>query len=351
MTAINDTTCTLPRRIVACPSSPQPVRGIGLIELMIALALGLVISGAIFSAFIASRDILRTTDNLARLHDDARVAFELLAREIREAGNTGCGNTLVANVLNNSGTNWWSNWESGSLIGYGGKSAAPAHPFGNATSDRVDDTEAILLRQGALSPVVITQHTPASAQFKVSQANHGFEPGDILMACDEQSAAIFQVTNSNQSNRTIVHNTGGGAPGNCSKDLGYPTNCAGNRKERTFASGGILSRYSAAFWYIGWNPQGGRSLYRLNHTNNNTPVEMARDVTQMQLAYLVSDRADPPANASSFVPADAVTDWNNVVAVRVTLTHQTQDKIGTDGLPITRTTQYTISVRNREYIP
>lgn len=337
-------TAVLPHR----RGAPMAVRGVGLIELMVALTLGLVLSGVIFGMFIASRDTLRTTENLVQLHDDARVAFELLAREIREAGATGCGTTSkVANVLNNPSSAWWANWSSGPLIGYGTTTDGP-RPFGSGVADRVRGTEAILIRRGNVSPVLITEHNPASAQFKVNQTNHGFDDGDIVMACDEQSAAIFQVTNSSQTNRTIVHNTGTGTPGNCSKDLGYPTNCSGNRKEKTFSAGGVLSSYSATFWYIGQNPRGGRSLYRMENT---TTDEMARNVTALQLAYLTSDRADPPQNASDFVSAGAVTDWDDVIAVRVTVTHQTQESIGTDGSPATRTTHYIVTVRNREYVP
>lgn len=323
-------------------------RGVGLIELMVSLALGLVVSGAVFGLFISNRDVLRTTENLARLHDDARVAFELLARDIREAGGNPCGANAVANVLNNAGNNWWSNWTEGTFVGYAGDTAAP-RTFGTNTADRIWGTDAFLVRHGTTTPVIITDHNPASAQFKVNITNHGIYDGDIVMACDSQSAAIFQVTNSNQINRTVVHNTGTGAPGNCSKDLGYPTNCNGNRKERTFAQGGLIAKYQAVFWYIGQNPVGGRSLYRIE--NNGTPIEMTRDITNLQLQYLTSDLATPPTLANSYTSAANITDWNTVVAVRVTLTHQTSERVGTDNASITRQTQYTVSLRNREYLP
>lgn len=323
-------------------------RGIGLVELMVGLALGLVVTGAIFGLFLANRDVLRTTENLARLHDDARVAFELLARDIREAGSNPCGTTAVANVLNNAGTTWWTDWAGGAFVGYAPTTAGP-RAFGTRSADRVNGTEAFLVRRGNLTPVLITEHNPASAQFKVNISNHGIEAGDIVMACDERSAAIFQVTNSNRNNRTIVHNTGTGNPGNCSKDLGYPTNCSGKRKERSFASGGFIAEYEAVFWYIGNNPRGGRSLYRIE--NNETPIEMARDVVNLQLQYLTSDLAEPPTLASNYISASAVTDWTSVVAVRVTLTHQTSENVGINQAPIQRQTQYTVSLRNREYIP
>lgn len=315
---------------------------------MVVLALGLVVTGAVFGLFLANRDVLRTTENLARLHDDARVAFELLARDIREAGSNPCGATAVANVLNNAGGTWWTNWAQGAFVGYAATAAGP-RAFGTGSADRVSGTEAFLVRRGNTSPALITEHNPAAAQFKVNTNNHGIQDGDVVMACDDRSAAIFQVTNSSTTNRTIVHNTGAGSPGNCSKDLGYPTNCGGNRKERTFASGGFIAKYEASFWYIGNNPRGGRSLYRIE--NGGTPTEMARNVVDLQLQYLTSDLAVPPNLASSYASAAAVSDWNTVVAARVTLTHQTGERVGTDQKAIQRQTQYTVSLRNREYIP
>ncbi len=42
--------------------------------------------------------------------ESARTAFELLARDVRQAGNNGCGNTnRIANVLKNS-AGWWTQW-------------------------------------------------------------------------------------------------------------------------------------------------------------------------------------------------------------------------------------------------
>ncbi len=338
-----------------CPkrsTTPKRAVGVGLVELMIAIALALVITGAVFALFLASRQSLRATENLARLHDDVRISFELLAREIREAGSTVCGTPNIANVLNNAGTAWWSsvgNWNDEAIRGYSGASAGPVE-FGSASSKRVGGTDAMAIRRASDRAVTIVSHNPASAQFRVNTNNHGIKDGDILVICDERSGAIFQVTNASSTNATIVHNTGTGTPGNCSKDLGYPTQCSGNRKERTFAPGGFLTSYQASFWYIGNAPVSGqRSLYRADNTRG--PVEMARDVTNMRVEYLLSDRATPPALASSYVTADQVSRWADVVAVRVTLTHQTQDHVSTEGQAIVRTSSYLISLRNREFLP
>src|SRR5690606_41658238 len=73
----------------------------------------------------------------------------------------------------------------------------------------------------------LTAHTTNSAQFKVNTSDHGIEDFDILMVCDYGQASIFQATNVNSSNVTIVHNTGNvsSGPGNCTKGLGLLVEC------------------------------------------------------------------------------------------------------------------------------
>lgn len=330
------------------------VRGIGLVELMIALALGLVVSGAVLTIFLSSRDALRTTENLSRLHDDARVVFEMLARELREAGAMACGSTdNVANVLNNASNAWWSNWSAGPLMGYDGNAVAP-RAFGTNVADRVSGTHAILIRRGTENSVLITKHDPQSnsnspARIQVNTNNHGFSDGDFAIVCDATSAAIFQITESNANNNTIIINTGSGTPGNCTKKLSYPVVCgsaSGNDKNFEL---GYLSRYTSSLWYIGRNADGTRSLYKIE--NNLKPTEMARGIVDLKTEYLTSDRSTPPTLSENYASPGEVTRWEDVIAVRVTFTHQTQESTGVDKNPITRKTQYIVSIRNREYLP
>lgn len=61
-------------------------RGLSLVELMIALVLGLVISMAAGQIYLSSRQSFSTHEELARLNEDTRVAIEILSRAIRNAG-------------------------------------------------------------------------------------------------------------------------------------------------------------------------------------------------------------------------------------------------------------------------
>jgi type IV pilus assembly protein PilW len=60
--------------------------GFSLVELMIAMLLGLFIIGGVISVFLSNRVAYRQNENLARMQENARYAFEVVGRDIREVG-------------------------------------------------------------------------------------------------------------------------------------------------------------------------------------------------------------------------------------------------------------------------
>lgn len=329
-------------------------QGVTLIELMIAMVLGLVVLGGVTAIFLANRETYRVSEGVNRMQENARFTFEVLGRSIRAAGGNPCGATKVANVLNNRNSDWWANWGN-AVRGYEANDAQFPQPMGSDVAQRVADTDALILMSAALDEgVVITRHDPNSAQFKVNTPQHGLENGDIVMACDNDHAAIFQVTNASYD--TIVHNTGTGSPGNCSKGLGYPTPTVcdnGNGTSYTFAGNGFLAKLSAEAWYIGNNPRGGRSLYRQLLTNDNGSAtvvgqEVVPNVRDLQLAYLTQTGG---AIAADYVSANEV-NWDDVangttkvVAVRLELTTE-EPEVRVSGQPLSRTWVTIVQLRN-----
>jgi type IV pilus assembly protein PilW len=64
--------------------------GLTLIELMIAMVLGVIVLGAIFYSYIGSRSSYRLNDEIARMQENGRVAVDMLERDLRMAGYAGC---------------------------------------------------------------------------------------------------------------------------------------------------------------------------------------------------------------------------------------------------------------------
>jgi len=65
-------------------------RGFGLIEIMVALVLGLVISMGVIQIFVASRGTYTTQNTSARMQEDARFVLSKMMQEIRMTGMFGC---------------------------------------------------------------------------------------------------------------------------------------------------------------------------------------------------------------------------------------------------------------------
>lgn len=69
------------------------LRGFSLIELMVAMALGMILTLAIGQVFMSSRYTNTSTDESARMQENARFALQLLERELRMAGYLKNGST------------------------------------------------------------------------------------------------------------------------------------------------------------------------------------------------------------------------------------------------------------------
>lgn len=200
-----------------------------------------------------------------------------------------------------------------------------------------------------LDGLATTAHSTANARFTVNRVNHGVVAGDLIMVCSYQQGAIFQVTAANQAAATFDH-TVAGAPGNCSKGLGLPTDCStATGTTWQFPNNSLVGRFIAAGWYIGNNGRpetGGRSLFRVTRAGVE---EVAEGVRDMQLAYLLDNGTDY-VNAAA-VEAAAAPNWARVVAVRFDLSYESPAvNVATTGGNgrITRPVFFTVNLRNMQ---
>jgi type IV pilus assembly protein PilW len=319
--------------------------GFTLVELMVALLLGLIVVGGALAIFSSNKQTYVATENLGRVQENSRVAFELMARDIREAGGNACSKTIpVANILNTPSAQWYYNF-SDPIKGYGPGDALTGGPVvGSAPGTRVAGTDAIELKSSYDSGVtIVDQPSAVSANFKVNTVDHGLQDNDIVLVCDYRQVTLLQITNASSSSVTVVHNTGAGSPGNCSKGMGFPAQCTTNGTAYVFAPGATISKAHSTRWYIGNNPKGGKSLYQTTLVAGApAQQEITEGVSNMSFQYLLRNGTDYVAAAS--VPAAS---WKDVLAVRATLVMEGQDKIGTNGQVLSRQLAHVVTLRNR----
>lgn len=375
-------------------------RGFTLIELMISLVLGLILVGGVMSVFSSNREAFRSTENLARMQENARVAFDLMARDIREAGTNACGSKLVANVTRSStAIPWWSDWNLGPLRGYdAGQDVTSIVAIGTSANSRLTGTDAVLVMHASSDEKIITAHNKTTYEITLNSVD-GLNQGDVVIACDPSSAAIFQIDTKNATTKVISH-AADTTNINCNSNLDYLTTdstprqtdstCAStdtNFAGKQFAAGGVLAKLVTNFWFIGVNSTGKSSLMRKKLTTTGSTMKTATATTEevlegvkdMQIEYLTKN-ASSGALATSWIPANDPTDtanpnpiladasggWqgdhnifntthptanlNQPVAARITLTLESDEKIGDGRTNVNRTLIHVVGIRSRDLL-
>ncbi len=311
--------------------------GFTLIELMVAMLLGLIVIAGVSSVFLANLRSYRSNTALSEVQSNARIAFELMARDIRQAGLSGCNaqNPKITNVYVGD-ANWWPRW-SQPLTGY------TASMDDAVASDRVEGTDSLRITgtEGigdTIDPDAAIGSGGSPDSFKITAADPLLKAGSLVMVCNPVNTAIFQVTGTDGV--TVEHEDKDTADtGNAGVNLGSAYGAA---------SPAQLYRLTANDWYVGpyTNSDGdvmGSSLYRVSLQSDGSfqTDEMVRNVTGMTISYHV-------AGDSDYKSASTTTKWAMVDAVRVTLTLQSgNQRAGTDAQPIERTFTSTTTLRNR----
>ncbi|MBF0126574.1 MAG: PilW family protein [Magnetococcales bacterium] len=301
-------------------------RGFTLIEIMIALTIGLVLISGMLKILSSTRQTYLLNENISRLQENARFAMEVISREIRMAGYWGCvSNVTPINVLNTPNAYSWA--FNRKVRGY--DHASPATFPAAFQSDALAGSDAIVLSGIDPDPFTIESHNACSAQFKLAQ-NHDLNDDEIVCVTDCVQGAIFQITNANQANRTIVHNTGTGTIGNATKCLGGECGGACATAWHEYGPDAMLARIRALAFYIGTGSNGEPALFWeiLNRGSASTPAELVNGVENLQILYGLDGDGDKVAN--QYLTADGVESangWDSVVSVRIGLLMRTGDFI------------------------
>lgn len=309
-----------------------PQRGLSLVELMVAMTIGLMVVLTMGYVYLGATRVFRSLDSASRIQDNVRYAFERISYDVRMAGFTGCSWRTQANVLNPP-AGWTHGLFDSAVVGYeSGISTFPSDVTGVLRGDALSLVMADNSRE-----YIVQSHNPASAQFQLT-ANHDLKQGELLVVTDCSHAALFQMTNVNNNNTiaTVNHNTGGSTtPGNCTKGFGLPVNCGNvNGTAYTFPAGSRILRVKAYTYYIGTNAAGEPALYRraLGISGNNATTvadEVIDGIEDMQLQLGVDTTPTADGVVDTYTTADQVSvvapgataseQWKRVLAVRVHL--------------------------------
>ncbi|MDP5240136.1 PilW family protein [Uliginosibacterium sp. 31-16] len=290
---------------------PKNSLGLTLIELMVSMVLGLIVLAAVSAVYVSSKQTFRTNDNLARLQESVRIAFDLISRDVRQTAFYGCAGQDVnfSNALTTPNALLWN--FSVPVSGY----EASTSTAWNTTPDAaitapLGGRDILVIRSIDEGGGPVTAHASASADLVVSEKS-GISAGDVLLASNCRSATVFQATSvaTASGTDTISHITGSQTPGNSTTDL-----------SNTFING-ELRKISTKVYYVSNNASGLPSLFVLR-SSDGTSQELVEGIDGMQISYGIDDNDDFAADRYvTAADAESGSLWPKVVSIRITLTH------------------------------
>lgn len=374
--------------------SPMPKRyrtaGFSLIEMMVALVLGLILLGAVVQVYLSTKLTFVAQDQKSAVEEGGRFALDYIARDVRMAGLTGCGSRTVPGgqalpVRNHLvGGGAYPYLFTDAIRGLEASNSGPAQTVTLAASNpAVGGTwnaalpaavaalavpgSDVLLFSGSQAQVWPLVDPFASGAQMFVQLGNDIAQGDILFVTDCSQGVVFQATSVNPAaGRTNVTGSQGGTvfPGNSSPVAEQGPNGG------AFRRGAVVARASSIAYFIGRGTGGVPSLFRASllaptaspQRRELLTEELINGVESMQLRYGIDVNGD--FGVDGLAIASAVADWAQVRSVQVGLLMrgadnslqgldtQTYNVAGTtvdpvDDLRQRRVFSMTISLRNR----
>ncbi|HWG76940.1 MAG TPA: PilW family protein [Steroidobacteraceae bacterium] len=353
----------------------RSARGFSLVELMIAIVLGLLVTDAMVAMFVSVRSAARTTEGVAGLSDSGRYALDTIEQITRGAGNLACNSTApvsaaginlarLENVLNAVGSPLLTNYDQ-PLSGYEAVGSAPGNTItisatpallatpgandwvstptlGNAldaslvsppiptgqnmpTGTIIAGSDILVVHETlpASVPAYTTQDATGAAAFTISSGSTFSGAGQIAAISNCAQAQLFELGGFSAATQTVTV-AGAPTPGN---SLGTLDPNGG-----IFPVGSQIDPVDTVVFYVGIGVDGDGALFRYDGNGGviggaySTNEELVPDVENMQVLYgIETANSSATQTAAQYVTADQVEakssthDFNGVISVRISL--------------------------------
>lgn len=311
--------------------------GFSLIELMVAMTLGVILLSGVLAMFVSSRSTHETTDRLSRVQDNGRFALDSIVRDVRAAGYLGCSRrgSMTSSLGSPDNLQW--NF-SQPLQGYDAQAGVwfPALNTDVLTTTLPDKTG--LPKNGTPTPGsdVLVVHMPRGDFVEPVRAVEGMlmtattdniktedtaetflRAGDIVQISDCIARSVFQVTDNDGGviKHGKVPSSDKNLPGNTTADLGW-----------AYTDTAELIALQSAVYYISQatSVAAGTSLWRRS-SGIGAPEELVQGVENMQFRFGV-----PNGSNFEYRRADEIANWSQVKTVRIALLVRSTSQYGTE---------------------
>jgi type IV pilus assembly protein PilW len=271
-------------------------RGFGLIEVMVSLVVGMILTSGLLRIMSSGKRIYRVDANLSQMLDSGRFATHYLQREVREAGNIGCPDltavTPVSDIVGAPAVLLPTNV-------VGGIDNIAAGNVYNATAG--SDVLSISKGSSPYRRLTAAMATPSSV-LQIAIDGAGIGANNVVLVSDCSSGDVFFVSGvaAGGGGVSLAHAVGGNSSDNLSKAYGTDAT--------------VMSLQFVVF-FVKPNPSGVPALWRLDQSG--VQAEMVDGVEDMQVRY--GEDTDGDGVANRYATAGAVADWSQVVTIRMNL--------------------------------
>jgi len=328
-------------------SSPRNNLGLSLIELLIAMVLGLTLAAGVIQIYVGSSTTERSQDARLRIQENGRFALNFLANEIRMAGYLGCLGSMEGNSANDTldhpvnstmqpgfGVQGWeaAGTAPGEIANSTNNVATIASTnaewtgsefagFNIPTVQAVPNSDILRLWGGVGNAAVVTNIDNSGTDPVITTTTDaGIEENDFLIISDCEQADFVQACDVNNAGVvTTVTLTTGCPMGN--EANAFVTSIASTVSGDTAE----VIRLEGTLFYVGKRDDDATNvptLFRAVLDSDGTiatPEELIEGVESMQLLYGVNTDQDVRATVDAWVTADNVFDWDEVIGIRLNL--------------------------------
>lgn len=321
----------------------RSVRGLSLVELLVAITIGAILLAGAITLFVNNRDTYRTTNDLSRLQETARFAVDMMTKDIRMAGYFGCienVENVVSNVGAGAGALWDINMNPGagaivppveglddSDITTGWLPSTFAEP---ATAINSGDGITLRYLSGSLvdnlpSPAVVGCTGNCTPDYEVTAQASGLPPVTVTVdaAADFTNGNLVGISNCRSSDIVQINATALTAT---TFQTDEPLQGIYDPLAQEFP---MVARYVGVRYFIANSLNGtGPALFRTQISDTalteTAPQELFEGVETLQFQYGVDTTGDGRPDA--YQTADVVANWLTVVSVRIGILLRTVDE-------------------------
>lgn len=272
-------------------------KGLSIVELMIAVTLGLILTIAVVQIFLGSRQTFTSHQSMSRIQETGRLAIEFLSKDIRMVASTGFRGQLKTVVNKIASPGVYRNYAEGVSV------------VNSATGiTQLSGTDILVLRgvfQSDPSIVIDSiSDTTISVDYVSEQTGacggangfNGLCPTDDLIISDYRKAIAFAATAMAKDGSKV----------NITKASGWGGNAM--QYNEHFISGAHVSKISSIAYYIANGTSGRPSLFqRINGEN----VELLEGVMDFRIAVAQANDLDSFDYLTS--AGEVALNWNDAV--------------------------------------